>query len=102
MWTVSGRGYVGKPRTAVIIQDEAFDTDSVTVCPLTTDPADLPLFRLRITPTGANGLDKDCAVMTDNVLTVPRSKVGTRLGHLSTRDMMRVDRALALFLGLAS
>jgi mRNA interferase MazF len=57
IWTVAGgSGYAGKPRPAVIIQDDRFDTDSVTICPFTTDPTDAPLFRLNIEATPLNGL----------------------------------------------
>jgi hypothetical protein len=37
----------------VIIQDDHFDTDSVTLCPFTTGPTDAPLFRLLIEPIRA-------------------------------------------------
>ncbi|MEJ0048614.1 MAG: type II toxin-antitoxin system PemK/MazF family toxin [Rhodospirillales bacterium] len=39
IWTVSGAaGYAGKPRPAVIVQDDHFDaTNSVTVCPFTLE-----------------------------------------------------------------
>jgi len=41
-----GSGYAGKPRPVLIVQDDAFaERDSVTVCLITTDPADLPVFR---------------------------------------------------------
>lgn len=46
VWTVSGAGYAGKPRPAVIVQDDRFDaTASVTICAFTTDETDAPLFR---------------------------------------------------------
>ena len=40
VWTVAGgAAYAGKPRPAVIVQDDRFDAnDSIVVCPLTTDP----------------------------------------------------------------
>ena len=40
VWTVAGGGnYTGKPRTAVIVQDDSFDaTASITICAFTTDP----------------------------------------------------------------
>ena len=44
----------------MIIQDDRFDTDSVTICPFTTDPADAPLFRLNIEATPFNGLQESC------------------------------------------
>jgi mRNA interferase MazF len=46
IWTVSGgRTYAGKPRPAVILQDDRFDaTDSITLCPFTTGLADARCF----------------------------------------------------------
>jgi mRNA interferase MazF len=40
IWTVAGgAAYAGKPRPAVIVQDDRFDAnDSIVVCPLTSDP----------------------------------------------------------------
>jgi mRNA interferase MazF len=103
VWTVSGGpGYVGKPRPAVIVQDDHFDTDSVTICPFTTDPVDAPLFRLEIEPSPDNGLRETCRLMVDKVTTIPRSKLGERLGALAGIDMIRLNRAIVVFLGLAS
>jgi mRNA interferase MazF len=35
----------------VIVQDDSFDaTDSITICALTTDETDAPLFRLLVQP----------------------------------------------------
>jgi len=53
IWTLASAGsYAGKPRPAVILQDDRFDmTDSITVCAFTADPADTPLFRPPIKPT---------------------------------------------------
>ncbi len=66
IWTVSGGPhYAGKPRPAVIIQDDRFDTDSVTVCPLTTDPTDAPLFRLAVEHDRGNGLEAVSKIMVD-------------------------------------
>jgi len=103
VWTVSGGpDYVGKPRPAVIVQDDHFDTDSVTICPFTTDPVDAPLFRLEIEPSPDNGLRETCRLMVDKVTTIPRSKLGERLGVLAGIDMIRLNRAIVVFLGLAS
>ena len=46
IWTVAGgKDYAGKPRPAVILQDDSFDaTNSVTICAFTTDETDAPLF----------------------------------------------------------
>ena len=103
IWTVSdGGGYAGKPRPVVIIQDDAFDAlDSITICPLTSDPADLPLFRVALPPTAANGLKLESRIMADKITTVRKSKLGLRIGNLSNEDMRRLNQALVVFIGLA-
>jgi mRNA interferase MazF len=67
IWTLAGGGaYPGKPRPAVIVQDDRFDaTASVTICAFTTDPAEAALFRLPIQPTARNGLRRRCSLMVD-------------------------------------
>ena len=103
VWTVAGGpGYAGKPRPAVVLQDDAFDgTESVTVCAFTTNPVEAPLFRLPIEPSDGNGLRETSRLMVDKVTTVPRSRLGYRLGTLDDEDVVRVNRALMVFLGLA-
>jgi mRNA-degrading endonuclease toxin of MazEF toxin-antitoxin module len=58
IWTVSGgKDYAGKPRPAVILQDDRFDgTASITICAFTTDETEAPLFRLPVEPNERNGL----------------------------------------------
>jgi mRNA interferase MazF len=103
IWTVSGgNNYAGKPRPAVIVQEDRFDgTSSITVCAFTTDPTDAPLIRLRITPGEQNGLRAECRLMIDKITTVPKTRLGRRLGQLDDTDQLRVNRALMVFLGLA-
>ena len=103
VWTVAGgRGYAGKPRPAVILQDDRFDaTASITLCAFTTDPTDAPLFRLLIEPNATNGLRAPCRLMVDKVTTVPKSKIGSRIGRLDDQDILRLNRAVLVFLGLA-
>jgi mRNA interferase MazF len=104
IWTVAGgNDYAGKPRPAVIIQDDSFDgTDSFTLCAFTTVPAEAPLFRLLVEPDERNGLRAPCRLMVDKVTTVHRSKLGERIGQLGDKDMLRLNRALVVFLGLAA
>lgn len=103
IWTVSGSGYAGKPRPAVIIQHDRFDTTySVTVCPITTNPAEASDVRLPIDPTAQNGLQTASRLMIDKITTVPRSKVGRRVGRLSDDEMARIGRAVIVFLGLTT
>jgi mRNA interferase MazF len=39
--------------------------------------------------------------MVDKITTLPESKVGARIGHLDDEDMLRLNRAMLVFLGLA-
>lgn len=104
IWTVAGgKDYAGKPRPAVILQDDRFDkTASVTVCAFTTDPTDAPLFRLFIQPDASNGLRKACRLMVDKITTVPKTKLGTLVGRLADEDIVRLNRAVLVFLGIAA
>ena len=103
IWTVAGGAdYAGKPRPAVIVQDDHFDaTASVTVCAFTTDPTEAELFRLPIEPSEQNGLREVSRLMVDKVTTIPRSKVGLLIGRLDDADVVRLNRAVLVFLGLA-
>jgi mRNA interferase MazF len=103
VWTVSGgKDYAGKPRPVVILQDDSFNgTDSVTVCAFTTDPTDAPLFRLPIEPNAQNGLRARCRLMVDKITTVPKSKIGAHVGRLDGEDVVRLNQAVLVFLGLA-
>jgi mRNA interferase MazF len=103
VWTVAGAGdYGGKPRPVVIVQDDRFDaTASATVCAFTSDPTEAPLIRLLVEPSERNGLNTISRLMVDKITTVPKSKLGTRIGRLADPDMMRLNRAMLIFLGLA-
>ena len=102
IWTVSGAGYAGKPRPAVIVQDDRFDaTESVTVCVFTTDETEAPLFRLPIAPSASNGLHTVSRVMVDKISTVSKKRLGERIGRLESPEIVRLNRAILLFLGLA-
>ena len=103
IWTVSGgSAYTGKPRPAVIVQDDRFDaTGSVAVCAFTTDPTDAPLFRIPVSPTEQNGLSDPCRLMVDKITTVPRSRIGSLIGRLEPEHIVSLNRAIVVFLGLA-
>ncbi len=103
IWTAAGgKDYAGKPRPAVIIQDDSFDaTDSITICAFTTDETEAPLFRLRVEPNERNGLRMACRLMVDKITTVPKTKVGARVGRLDDEDILRLNQAVLVFLGLA-
>jgi mRNA interferase MazF len=104
IWTVAGgKDYAGKPRPAVIVQDDRFDaTASTTICAFTTDPTDAPLFRLLVIPDERNGLREPSRLMVDKLTTVPKAKLGARIGSLGDEDLVRLNRAMVVFLGLAA
>ena len=103
IWTLAGgKDYAGKPRPVVIVQDDSFDaTSSITVCAFTTDETEAPLIRLAVAPNSRNGLHAPCRLMVDKIATVPKTKVGLRVGSLDDEDILRLNRAVLVFLGLA-
>lgn len=103
IYTAAARGvYSGKPRPVVIVQDDRFDaTVSVTVCPLTTNPVEAPLFRVPVEPSEPNGLDERSFLMVDKVTTMPRANLGDHLGRLGENHLLQLNRALIVFFGLA-
>ncbi|QQP92845.1 type II toxin-antitoxin system PemK/MazF family toxin (plasmid) [Skermanella sp. TT6] len=103
--TIAGRiggDYDGKPRPAVIIQSNDFpETDSVTVSLLTSIGIDAPLLRLRIDPAPANNLRQTSWLMIDKIATVRRRNMGAVFGRLSDAELVQLNRALPVFLGIA-
>ncbi len=101
--TIAAPGDYRKPRPALIIQADLFnDTHaSVTVVPLTSTLIDAPLFRITLDPSRQNGLSRVSQIMVDKVLTLPRQRIGKRVGHLGNTLMLRVGRALSVWLGMA-
>lgn len=90
------------PRLLVIIQDAHFEMlDSVTICGLTSDPTELPLFRILVKPSKSNGLQFPSRIMVDKILTIRKAALGRCIGRLEDKDVARLDRAIATFLGLA-
>ena len=103
IWTVSGgSAYAGKPRPAVVVQDDSFDaTASITLCVFTTDPTEAPLFRILLEPNDRNGLHERSSIMVDKITTVSKTKLGQRIGRLDDEDLVRLNQAILVFLGLA-
>ena len=99
---MSGGGYAGKPRPSVIIQDDRFDaTASVTVCVFTTDDTESPLFRIPVEPGESNGLRLRSKLLVDKITTVSKDRLGEKIGRLEDRDLVGLERAILVFLGIA-
>jgi len=94
--------YLGKPRPAVVVQADAFNTThaSITVCPITSDCVDAPLFRIALPPGDRTGLVVASQVMVDKVSSVPRSAVGRAIGACDALHLEQIDDALRRWLDL--
>ena len=63
--------------------------------------------RARVTPgslaplTEGNGLRSDSRLMVDKITTVSKGKLGVQIGRLDREDLIRLNRAIMVFLGLA-
>lgn len=95
-------GDFGKPRPAVIIQSDLFNQthSSITICPITTHLVEAPLFRLIILPVSRNGLNKPSQIMIDKVATLLRTKIRKKIGMLTQEQLMDVNEAMNIWLGL--
>ena len=97
-----GSGFGGKPRPALVVQADAFDTpDTLVMTLFTSDFAEGYPVRPRYEPTVENGLRETSELMVDIIVTARRSKIGRVIGRLGRDDMARADRALLALLGLA-
>lgn len=65
----------------------------VTVAPITTTIKGLSS-EVRVGPD--NGLDDECVVALDNMVTIPVHLLGRTVGHLSARQEVQLARALVL------
>ena len=100
--TVALQGDFGKPRPALVIQSDRFDTSAtVTLLLLSGTLVDAPLFRIAVAPGEANGLRAPSQIMVDKAMTVRRERIGAVIGRLDDDAMVAVERSLALWFGLA-
>lgn len=99
---VALQGDSGKPRPALIVQADWFDAlSTIVVLPLTGSLHEAVLTRIDIAPTEANGLLVASQVAVDRPQTIRREKAGKLIGRAEDATMLEVNRALAVFLGLA-
>src|SRR5271157_1908987 len=99
---VATTGDYGKPRPALVVQSDLFaDLPSVVICPLTSmlrDDADQ--FRLPVEPSAGNGLHEISQIAIDKITVVPANKIGGTIGVADDALLLRVNRALAVFLSV--
>ena len=82
-------------RPALVLTREAARAamTKVTVAPITSTIKGLSS-EVRLGPD--NGLDHDCVVALDNVLTVPRDSLGRIVGYLSDGQEAQLARAVVM------
>lgn len=100
---VATRGaYTGKPRPVVIVQAQLFNPThaSVTVCPVTSECIDAPLFRVTLPPGQRTGLLSASQVMVDKVVSVPKPAIGRAIGRCSPEELEAIDDGLRRWLNL--
>ena len=100
---VAAKGaYTSKPRPAVVVQTNMFNAThaSVTVCPITSECIDAPLFRILLPPGRRTGLSAVSQVMIDKMVTVPRATIDREMGRCDPVHLDAIDDALRLWLDL--
>ena len=100
---VAARGpYTGKPRPALVVQADLFNPThaSITVCPITSDCVDAPLFRVTLAPGERTGLAAASQVMVDKVVSLPRAAIVREIGRCDADSLALVDDALRVWLDL--
>ena len=91
-------------RPALVVQPDVFNEAhaSVTLIPVTSTLVDAPLFRLKVAPSPGNGLRALSQIMIDKVTTVARARIGKTIGHVEDDLLLQVNRAMALWVGIAA
>lgn len=93
-------GDYGKPRPALVVQsDRLAEHPSVTVLPITSHLVEAPLLRIAVGPE--DGLERLSQIQVDKPQTPHRERIGAVIGHANAATMVAVNRAMAVFLGLA-
>ncbi len=100
LFTVSLPVDYGKPRPALVIQNDLLnELDSLVLCPVSSNLRTAE-FRVTVEPSAENGLRQTSQVMVDKLSTLPRSKVGETFGLLEVEKMRAVDRDMMLVIGV--
>ncbi len=100
---VAAKGaYTGKPRPAVVVQSDLFNPThaSVTICPITSDCVDTPLFRVTLPPGERTGLSTASQVMIDKVVSVPRTAIVREIGRCDPIHLEAIDDGLRIWFAL--
>lgn len=100
---VAARGaYTGKPRPALVVQSDAFNPThaSITICPITSDCVDAPLFRISLPAGKRTGLELQSQVMVDKIVSLPAATLGRRIGRVESSELDQIAMALQTWLSI--
>lgn len=100
--TVASPGDYGKPRPAVIVQNDDITGASTLACLISSDPGAHAIYRLAIEPNEINGLRESSFVMTEKLQLVRYERCGGVIGRLSHDEMAELNAQLAYVLALGS
>ena len=100
--TTSQTGRGGAWCGVVVQTDYANQTHrSIAVCPMTSSLQEAPLFRIKVQPSEETGLNKESQIMVDKIVALPRETLAHTIGQLDEDTMVRLNRSIAFWLGLA-
>lgn len=82
----------------ILARDSAIGVlNSVTIAPITSTIRSMPT---EVILTEADGLSGTCAANFDNVQTVPKTNIGARITHLTSKIMKEATAAISFALAL--
>jgi mRNA interferase MazF len=88
----------GRRPVVVLTRDGAIPLlRRVTVAPITSTVRGLPS---EVRVGAAEGLDHDSAVSCDNIVTLPKQRLGRRRGELAPAAIRELDTAILVALGI--
>jgi mRNA interferase MazF len=92
---------IRKTRPALIIQNDVGNTHSpaTIVAAITATTRETYPYEVSL-PAGEGGLPKNSIVLLNQIRTIDKKRLGRKLGTISAETMRKVDRALAISLGL--
>ena len=99
---VSLPGDYGKPRPAVILQNDRLDgqLDSYVIALLTTSPAGSEIVRVTVEPSAENGLREVSRVMVDKLYAIPSHRISQHVGKIDDATMRKLERPLMILLDI--
>ena len=92
----------GALQRALVIRYDHFDAHAlVAILPLTSELRAAPLLRVAVVRAERTAPGVALQVMIDRPQTIPVKCIRGVFGHLSGKSLLAVDRALAVYLGIA-